>query len=160
MQVVPDRVIVPVEVLPSPQLMVAVKAPVGSTPLAWVNVATARLLGFFDVVVMAGDTTMGAMATEVVAVALLFAGTGSADVALTDAEFARVPYSVAVAVIVKVTAAPGVSVPSMNVTTLPERLNDPWLVVAVTKLRFAPRVSVSTTPVPEFVGSVFATVTV
>ena len=39
MYVVPDWVMVPVEVVPSPQLMVAMKALAGSTPLAWVKVA-------------------------------------------------------------------------------------------------------------------------
>ena len=38
-------------------------------------------------------------------------------------------------------------------------LNDPWLAVADTNLRFAPSVSVRTTPVPE-PGPLFVTVTV
>ena len=42
--VVPDRVIVPVDVFPSPQLMMALNAPVDSTPPAWVKVATTMLL--------------------------------------------------------------------------------------------------------------------
>ena len=122
----------PVEVLPSPQLMVAVKALAGSTPLAWVNVATVKLLRFFEVVVIGADTTMAGSATEVLAVALLLAELGSAEVAVTEAELVRVPSSIAWAVTVSVTVPPTAIVPRLKVTTPPDWLNVPWLAVADT----------------------------
>ena len=53
---------VPAEVLPSPQLIVAVKALAGSTPLAWVKVATWKLVSFWDFVRMAPETLIAGSA--------------------------------------------------------------------------------------------------
>src|SRR4029079_4943823 len=78
----------------------------------------------------------------------------------TEAESVTVPSSVAWAVTVSVADAPAASVPTLNVTTPPDWVNVPWVVVAETYFRFAPRVSVTTTPVAELVASVLVTVTV
>src|SRR5262249_37408708 len=138
---------VPVEVLPSPQLIVAVNALAGSTPLAWVNVATVKLVSRFGVVVIGPDTMMAASATVVVAEALLLVESGSDALVMTEAELVRLPSSVAWAVIVMVTLPGKGTVPRLNVTTLPDCVNVPWLLVAETKRRLAPSVSVRTVAV-------------
>src|SRR5260370_40900318 len=76
---------VPVEVVPSPQLMVAVKALAGSTPLAWVKVATWKLVKVWDFVRTAPETLIGGSANDVVALALLSAGVGSGRLLLPEA---------------------------------------------------------------------------
>src|SRR5262249_26892168 len=109
--------------------MVALKALAGSTPLAWVNVATWPLndLSFVE---MGPETTIAGSATDVVADALLFAELGSAELALTVATLLAAPSSTAWAVTVAVTVAPAVMLPMVKVTVEPETLNVPWLVVA------------------------------
>src|SRR5262249_7386053 len=122
----PDCVMVPADVRPSPQLMVAVKALAGSTPLACVKVATVRLLGRLAVVVIGADTTMAGSATVVLAVALLLAEFGSDALVVAEAELVTVPSSVACAVIVMVTGLPAtVTVPTLNVTTPPDCVKVP-----------------------------------
>ena len=68
---------VPVDVVPSPQLMVATKALAGSTPLAWVKVATVILVTWLVLTLMGADTLMAGSATVVLALALLSPGVGS-----------------------------------------------------------------------------------
>ena len=118
----PDRLIVPVEDLPSPQLIVAVKAPEGSRPFAWVNVATTKPERFLDGGWMGPVTVIAGSLVIVVADALLLPDTGSADVAVTVAELMRLPSSVAWAVTVMVAVTPYEIEPRLMVTTLPDTL--------------------------------------
>jgi hypothetical protein len=74
--------------------MVATKALTGSTPLAWVNVATVPL-NLLAVVVMGAETTIAGSATLVLALALLSPGVGSAAPPVTEPLSVRVPSSVA-----------------------------------------------------------------
>src|SRR4051794_14002357 len=116
---------VPAEVLPSPQLIVAVNSLAGSTPLAWVKLATLRLFTFFDVVVMGADMTIGGSGTVVLAVALLFDGVGSAEVAVTEAVVLTEGSSVTLTVTVKFAVPPPATIPRLKVTTPPDWLNVP-----------------------------------
>src|SRR5437870_3644091 len=81
----------PAEVVPSPQAMVATKALVGSTPLAWVKVAVWKLLRFRARVVVGPETAIASSAllevltTVPVTVAVLLAVFGSGLLALTAA---------------------------------------------------------------------------
>src|SRR4051794_30425828 len=112
---------VPAELFPSPQLIVAENAPAGSRPLACVKVAVVSWEMFFWVAVVGlPEMTMGASATGVVAELQLFAEFGSAELALTEAESVSEPSSVAWAVTVTVTAVPGARVPRLKVTTPPD----------------------------------------
>jgi hypothetical protein len=76
---------VPVVVVLSPQLMVAVKALVGSTPLAWVKVATWKLVNVCDLAVMEPETLIAGSLNVVVALAVLLAELGSGLLLLTEA---------------------------------------------------------------------------
>ena len=77
---------VPGEVVPSPQLMVAMKALAGSTPLAWVKVATWKLVSVLAFVRdRRPETTIAGSANDVVALALLLAVLGSGVLLLTEA---------------------------------------------------------------------------
>src|SRR5438309_11938792 len=107
--------------------MVSVKALAGSTPLAWVNVATVALLRPFVVVVIGAETTMAGSATDVLATALLLAAMGSAEVAVTEAELVRGPSSSAWALTVTVALLPKLIASSITVTTLLVWLIDPLL---------------------------------
>src|SRR5438045_1835180 len=118
--------------------MVAVKALAGSTPLAWVKVATARFVTFFAELIIDPDTTIEGSATAVVAEALLLAELGSPALLVTEAELTRLPSSSALPVIVNVALPPERIVPTVNVTTPPDCENVPWLAVAETYPRFAP----------------------
>ena len=62
---------VPAEVVPSPQLMVALKSLASSTPLACVKVATWKLVSVWDFVVFAPETLIAGSANAVVALAVL-----------------------------------------------------------------------------------------
>src|SRR4051812_6389587 len=98
---------VPVEVVLSPQLMVALNALAGSIPLAWVKVATVILLLFFEVTVFGDpDTMIAGSFTAVLAVTLLLLELLSAEVAVTEATLVSDPSSVAWAVTVSVTVVP------------------------------------------------------
>src|SRR5712692_9468535 len=101
----------PAEVVPSPQLIVAVKALAGSTPLAWVKVATWTLVNVRDLVVTAPETLIAGSAKDVVALALLFAELGSGLLLLTRAALVALPSSMAWAVTDAVTVPPGATVP-------------------------------------------------
>src|SRR5260370_32435527 len=111
---------VPVHVVASRQLMVAMKALGGSTPLPWVNVATATLFTFLPVMAVGPDTTIGASATAVVVLALLFAVLGSGMLLVTEPLSLRLPSSVDRAATVKLAVPPLTTVPSGNVTTTPD----------------------------------------
>src|SRR4051794_35147755 len=110
--------------------MTATNALVGSTPLAWVNVATEKLVRLRDDVVTGADTVIGGSATAVVTAALLLPVPGSLVLLVTDDVTVRFPSSVDWAVTVTVAVPPLATVPREKVTTLPDRENDPWLVVA------------------------------
>jgi hypothetical protein len=138
--------------------MVALKAPTGSTPLAWVKVATVMLFGVRLLVTMGAETTMAGSETDVLALALLLP-VFVAEV-VTDDESVRVPSSMVCAVTVTVTVGPlATTVPSEKVITPPDCEYEPWLVVAVTKVRLAPSVLVRTVLGASFGGAaVFFTV--
>src|SRR5262249_18283578 len=126
-----------------------------STPLAWVNVATIWLSTFLPFTVLP-VTTMAASATVVVATLLLLLMFGSEMLLTTEAELVRLPSSVDWAVTVAVTVAPAATRPKEKVTTPLDWLKVPWLFVAETNFRLAPRVSVRTTPVAS-VGPLLVT---
>src|SRR5260370_842588 len=65
--------------------MVAMKALAGSTPLAWVKVATWTLVSVPDFVRTAPETLIAGSANDVVTLALLLAGLGSGLLPLTVA---------------------------------------------------------------------------
>src|SRR5262249_8400389 len=121
---------VPVEVVPSPQLMVALNALVGSTPLAWVKVATWKLVSVRVFVRIGAETTMGGSENIVVALPLLLAEFGSGLVPVTEATSLVLPSSIAWAVTVAVTVPLAAMLPIEKVTTPPDWLNVPWPVVA------------------------------
>src|SRR4051812_12968853 len=100
--------------------MVAVKSLVGSTPLAWVNVAMVTLLWVLPNLVMDADTTIGGSATAVLALALLLAVLESGELLVTEAALVRLPSSSAWTVIVAVALAPELRLPKLKVTTLPD----------------------------------------
>src|SRR5438270_6890618 len=137
----------PAEVVPSPQLMVARKALAGSTPPAWVKVATWTLLGDVLLVVTAPETLIAGSANDVAALALLLAVLGSGLLVLADTALPVLPSSVAWAVTVAVTVPPAATAPTLKVTTPPEALNVPWLAVADLKASSDPSVSVAVPPV-------------
>src|ERR1041385_5862440 len=101
----------PTEVVPSPQLMVAVKALAGSTPPAWVKVATWTLVSVLVFVRMAPETTIGGSANDVVALALLFAELGSGLLLLIEAASLALPSSTAWLVTDAVTVPPEAMAP-------------------------------------------------
>src|SRR4051812_8307070 len=110
---------VPVEVLPSPQLMVAVKAPAGSTPLACVKVATwpenvACGVDVFHWV--AAETTIAGSRNDVGTLALLLAELESGVLLLTEAVSLVLLSSMAWAVTDAVTLPPEATVPTLKVT--------------------------------------------
>src|SRR6516165_4882826 len=121
---------VPFEVLPSPQLMVAEKLPVGSTALAWVKVATWKFVSVWLDVVMGAETVIAGSANDVLADALLFDVLASWVVAVTEAVSLLLPSSVAWPLTVAVTVAPEAMLPIVKVTVPPELVNVPWLVLA------------------------------
>ena len=135
------------EVVPSPQSMVAVKLPAGSAPPACVNVATVALVsGLRSKPLMAEAVPVIAPSvTTVVADAVLFCVLDSAVVVLTVAVSVSEPSSVAVTTIVPVTVAPAATVPRLAVTVLPVLLVVPWLKLAETKATPAGSVSVIVT---------------
>ena len=120
MYVVPERLIVPAEVVPSPQLIVAEKALVGSTPLAWVNVAVWKLVNVLLLVRMEPETLILGSANEVVALALLLPVLGSGLVLVTEATSLVLPSSMAWAVTDAVALLPAAMLPIVKVTTLPD----------------------------------------
>jgi hypothetical protein len=110
--------------------MVAVKALTGSTPLAWVKVATWKLFSDCDFVRTAPETLIAGSANDVVALALLLFGLGSELLLLTEAVSLVLPSSMARAVTDAVTVPPEATVPTEKVTTPPDTLIVPWLTVA------------------------------
>ena len=128
----PDWVIVPVEVVPSPQLIVAVKLLGGSTPLAWVNVATVKLVSFVLSRGDGPDTTMAGSATVVLAEALLLAVFGSAEVAGHRGGVGERAVLGGLGGDRHGDGGPDGDRAELKVTTPPDWLNVPWLVVAET----------------------------
>src|SRR4051812_20678616 len=110
---------VPAEDVPSPQLMVAAKALGDSTPLAWVKVATWKLVSVRCFVRTAPETLIGGSANAVVTLALLLAEVGSGLVLLTEAASLLLPSSTAWAVTEAVTVPPEAMLPRLKVTTPP-----------------------------------------
>src|SRR6266567_3325836 len=111
--------------------MVALKALAGSTPLAWVKVATWEFVSVtLPFTRMAPETLMAGSANAVDAKALLLAVLGSALLLVTEAVSLALPSSIARAVTDAVTVPPAATVPTVKVTTPPDTLNVPWLVVA------------------------------
>src|SRR5205809_5345947 len=100
----------PAEV-PSPQLMVALKALAGSTALAWVKVATTKFVTVWFFVLIAPETTIAGSANEVVALALLLAELGSGLLLVTDAVSLTLPSSTAWAVTEAVALPPEAMAP-------------------------------------------------
>src|SRR5262245_33111851 len=111
---------VPCEVVPSPQLMVAAKALGGSSPLAWVKVAVVELVRVRDHVLMAPETLISGSAIDVVLLALLLPELGSGLLVLTEALSLALPSSIAWAVTDAVTVPPGAMVPMEKVRTPPD----------------------------------------
>src|SRR5207248_5717059 len=103
---------VPTEVVPSPQSMVALNSPTPGLGLASVKWATTLLLktcpSMLRMVRPVEDS--GASATVVLAVALLLAGLGSVVVVVAEAILASIPSSGADTTIVNVADAPAASV--------------------------------------------------
>src|SRR5438445_575018 len=113
--------------------MVAMNAVAGSTPLAWVNVATWKLVNVRDFVRTAPETAIGGSANEVVTLALLFA-----IVPVTVAELLAVFGSelLALTEAVLLKAAPlarlvGALTTTLNVSELPEAMLPDAVAVAV-----------------------------
>src|SRR5438270_447345 len=90
---------------------------------------------------------MGAGLTVVSSLAVLLSGFRSVSLAVTLAVLVMVPVVVGWTTIVTVAAAPPNMPPRLAVTTPPDWLTDPWLVVAETNVTPAGRESVATTPV-------------
>ena len=139
--------IVPAEVVPSPQLIVAANALTGSTPLAWVKLATWKLVNVCALVRMGPETLIAGSANDVVALALLLAVLGSALLLVTEVESVALPSSIAWAVTEAVADPDAAIVPREKVMTPPDTLKVPWLELADWKFKRAGSVSVSVTSV-------------
>src|SRR5436305_1815205 len=109
----------PGEVVPSPQLMVALKPLAGSTPLSWVKVATWKFVRVRDFVEIGDETTGATSLNEVTAVAALLLELGSGLVPETETELLAAPSSMDCTVTVAVTVEPAATVPTLKVTTPP-----------------------------------------
>src|ERR1700732_3368761 len=105
--------------------MMARKALAGSTPLAWVKVATWTLVSVREFVRIAPETLIAGSANTVVALALLLAGLGSGLLLLTLAMSLALPSSVAWAVTDAVTVPLAGTSPKEKVTMPPDTLNVP-----------------------------------
>ncbi len=135
----------PVEVVPSPQSIVAMKSLAGSTPLAWVNVATCTLLWFLPLTVIGPETTIGGSATAVVTTPVLLTRLLSDRLLVTEAVFGQISIFGRLC-----RNRSGGRLPNghsaereLDHTTTAQTL--PWLRVDELYARFAPSVSVSTT---------------
>src|SRR5262249_4857045 len=107
---------VPAEVVPSPQLMVALNALAGSTPLAWVKVATWKFVSVRLRVRIGAETLIAGSANIVVWLELLLPLLGSGLLLVAEAESLVLPSSIAWAVTVAVTVPPAATLPTVNVT--------------------------------------------
>src|SRR5690242_18666860 len=97
--------------------MVAMKAPAGSIPFAWVKVATWALVSEREFVRSGDETEIVGSAMVVDAPALLLPELASGLVVDAVALFVVGPSSVVWAVTVAVTRPPALIVPILNVTT-------------------------------------------